>query len=201
MALGSCGLGEPTFSHLPSWTNPSRPPGIPVLPAGPVPGDLPTARVSYSFASSSDSPAALMSFFTLARVFRSLLAPNAARVQPLVFQRNDVSGLTRNPLWSVRQGQSHGNSRERCTSEWFIMISSKICNGHQESGSWIYARSSTWNEHNKEEISRKMQDWNRCVHPGVYGVSDQRGPAGEHRELYPDGIIYVGKEWIGVMYN
>lgn len=135
MALGSCGLGEPTFSHLHSWTNPSRLPGIPVLPEGPIPGDLPTARVSYSFASSSDSPAALMSFFTLARVFRSLLAPNAARVQPLVFQRNDVSGLIRNPLWSVRQGQSHGNSRERCTSEWLIMISRKICNGHQESGS------------------------------------------------------------------
>ena len=47
--------------------------------------DSPTARVSYSLASSSDSPAALMSFFTLARVFRSLLAPRAARVQPLVF--------------------------------------------------------------------------------------------------------------------
>lgn len=48
-------------------------------------GHSPTARVSYSLASSSDSPAALMSFLTLARVFRSLLAPKAARVQPLVF--------------------------------------------------------------------------------------------------------------------
>lgn len=51
------------------------------------PEGLPTARVSYSLASSSDSPAALMSFFTLARVFRSLLAPRAARVQPLVFEK------------------------------------------------------------------------------------------------------------------
>lgn len=40
-------------------------------------------------ASSSDSPAALMSFFTLARVFRSLLAPRAASVQPLVFGREE----------------------------------------------------------------------------------------------------------------
>lgn len=51
------------------------------------PGGLPTARVSYSLASSSDSPAALISFFTLASVFRSLLAPRAASVQPLVFKR------------------------------------------------------------------------------------------------------------------
>lgn len=58
------------------------PPG---LRPQPVPGAPPHARVSYSLASSSDSPAALISFLTLARVFRSLLAPKAARVQPLVF--------------------------------------------------------------------------------------------------------------------
>ena len=74
------------------------PPSMPMPPPGPIPGGLPTARVSYSFASSSDSPAALMSFFTLARVFRSLLAPRAAKVQPLVFQRSEHAAVNSKSL-------------------------------------------------------------------------------------------------------
>ena len=106
------------------------PPSVTVPAPGPIPGDLPTARVSYSFASSSDSPAALMSFFTLARVFRSLLAPRAASVQPLVFQRGEHAAVNSKSL--VVKPTSKSDKEKNCgkSREW---IPSKRSSVHRES--------------------------------------------------------------------
>ena len=103
------------------------PPSVTVPAPGPILGDLPTARVSYSFASSSDSPAALMSFFTLARVFRSLLAPRAASVQPLVFQRGEHAAVNSQSL--VVKPTSKSDKEKNCgkSREWIPSKRSSVC--------------------------------------------------------------------------